>query len=76
VAVIASPYDLGSVTPLWRKPRVYAKFLGTELSYVFHGTLLVVMPGGFGLFHGTRSVAAGQRALHGLTIQPGMAGLV
>ena len=31
VAVIASSYDMGSVTALWRKPRTYARFLGEEL---------------------------------------------
>jgi cytochrome oxidase Cu insertion factor (SCO1/SenC/PrrC family) len=76
VAVIASPYDLGSITPLWRKPQTYARFLGTELSYVFHGTLLVVMPNGFGLYHDKRPIAADQRALDGLSVEPGMAGLV
>ena len=48
VAVIASDYDLGSVTALWRKPRLYAQFLGTELSSVYAQRLLVVMPNGFG----------------------------
>lgn len=48
VAVIASPGDLGSITELWRQPENYARFLGAELSYVFRGTLLVVMPNGYG----------------------------
>jgi hypothetical protein len=51
VALIASPSDLGSVTALWQQPRNYARFLGFELSLAFHGPLLVVMPGGFGLYH-------------------------
>jgi hypothetical protein len=49
VAVIASPTDLGSVTALWRQPAEYARFLGQELSLVYRGALLVVMPNGYGL---------------------------
>ena len=49
VAIIASSSDLGSVTELWRQPQTYARFLGQELSLVYHGPLLVVMPNGFGL---------------------------
>jgi len=48
VAVIASSYDLGSVTVLWRKPQTYARFLGAELGFVYRQRLLVVMPNGFG----------------------------
>jgi hypothetical protein len=51
VALIASPSDLGSLTTLWGQPEQYAEFLGQELSLVFTGPLLVVMPHGFGL-HG------------------------
>ncbi len=76
VAVIGSVYDLGSITPLWGKPDTYARFLGTELSYVYHGPLLIVMPNGFGLYDHRRPTASLQRALDGLRIQPGVAGLV
>jgi len=48
VAVIPSSYDLGSVVPLWLKPQAYAHFLGVELSLVYGGRLIVVMPNGFG----------------------------
>lgn len=48
VALIASPYDLGAVTSLWRKPRPYARFLGAELQFIYKRRLLVVMPNGFG----------------------------
>jgi cytochrome oxidase Cu insertion factor (SCO1/SenC/PrrC family) len=48
VAVISSEYDLGGVTALWRKPRIYARFLGLELSAAYKQRLLVVMPNGFG----------------------------
>ncbi|MGA2010194.1 MAG: hypothetical protein ABSH51_06635 [Solirubrobacteraceae bacterium] len=49
VAMVATPADLGSVTALWRRPVAYAAYLGEELSLVFHGTLLVVMPDGYGV---------------------------
>jgi len=48
VAVIPSDYDLGSVTSLWRKPQLYARFLSAELGFVYKGRLLIVMPNGFG----------------------------
>ena len=48
VALIASAYDLGAVTSLWRKPRQYAKFLGAELQFIYKHRLLIVMPNGFG----------------------------
>jgi len=48
VAIIADSYDLGSVTALWRKPRLYARFLGQELSFAYKNRLLVAMPNGFG----------------------------
>jgi hypothetical protein len=51
VALIASTADLGSVTALWRQPDSYARFLGQELSLVYHGRLLVIMPSGLGLYY-------------------------
>jgi hypothetical protein len=66
VAIIATKADLGSVTALWRQPQTYAQFLGEELSLVYHGTLLVVMPDGFGLYGPAQAVAAGRSALAGL----------
>ena len=51
VAVISSPSDLGSVSALWHRPQPYAEFLGQELSLIFSGQVLVVMPNGFGLYH-------------------------
>ena len=64
VALIATRADLGSVTALWSMPASYAEFLGQELSLVFHGTLLVVMPDGFGVVHVGRAggAAAGDGA--------------
>jgi hypothetical protein len=49
-AVIWSSYDLGAITSLWRKPRTYARFLGTELRFVYADRLLIVMPNGFGFY--------------------------
>jgi hypothetical protein len=66
VAMIASGSDLGSVSALWRLPQQYAQFLGEELSLLYHGTLLVVMPDGFGLYGPAPGVAAGHSALAGL----------
>ena len=51
VAIVASSYDLGSVTALWRKPQTYAHFLGVELSLLYRGRLLTVMPNGLGIYH-------------------------
>ncbi len=66
VALIASPSDLGSVTELWRKPPSYAEFLGEELSLVYRGTLLVVMPDGFGLYRSSGSTIAERASLASL----------
>ncbi len=46
VALIGRQYDMGAVTVLFRRPKQYARFLGTELSFVYKGRLLVVMPNG------------------------------
>ena len=75
VALIWSDYDLGSVTVLWRKPRLYARFLGVELSYYFKGRLLIVMPSGFGVNWPKHESAAAYRALAGVTIEPTPVGL-
>lgn len=63
VALIASSSDLGSVTELWRQPQSYADFLGDELSLVYKGTLLVIMPDGFGLYRHNGSLGPEQAAL-------------
>ncbi len=68
VALIASQSDLGTATPLWRDPRDYAHFLQTELSELYGGQILVVMPNGFGLWgpssglHQVTSAELGVRA--------------
>jgi hypothetical protein len=48
VALIGSRYDMGSVTALWRQPKLYARFLGMELRFIYKKRLLVVMPNGYG----------------------------
>jgi hypothetical protein len=55
VALIAAPSDLGSITALWRQPGNYARFLGQELSQLYRGPVLVVMPNGFGAYGAGRS---------------------
>jgi cytochrome oxidase Cu insertion factor (SCO1/SenC/PrrC family) len=76
VAVIGSVYDLGSITPLWRRPQQYARFLGVELSNRFHGLLLVAMPNGFGLYAGPASVASEEATLRALRPTAGGGGLL
>jgi hypothetical protein len=75
VAIIASAADLGSVTELWHQPQTYARFLGQELSLVYHGPLLVIMPNGFGLESLNSAAPANPSALAGVRIQAGGAGL-
>jgi hypothetical protein len=55
VAVITADADLGSAALLWDKPQLYAEFLGQELSNVYKARTLVVMPGGYGIFHAGHS---------------------
>jgi len=78
VAVIAHPNDLGAVTALWLQPQKYALFLGIELSMVFKGPLLVVMPNGLGFQwpgHAAASAVA-ERRLDGIKVAAGGSGLV
>jgi cytochrome oxidase Cu insertion factor (SCO1/SenC/PrrC family) len=76
VAVVASAYDLGSVTALWRRPRVYAEFLGIELSLVHRQPLIVVMPDGLGLSWPGHPDAAAARLLSAIAVGPGAGGLL
>ena len=66
VALIASPSDLGAVTPLWRQPQRYAEFLGQELFYVYKGRLLIVMPNGYGIYQIRKSTDKERAVLDGL----------
>ena len=75
VAIIAGPSDLGAITGLWRKPRLYARFLGLELSLAYRGRLLVVMPNGFGFNWPGQETAPAYRVLDGISVGSGAAGL-
>jgi hypothetical protein len=76
VALIGSPYDLGSVTSLWAKPKPYAKFLGAELQFVYKNRLLVVMPQGFGFNRPKHSPAKEYAVLSKIKVRPGSQGLL
>ena len=73
VALIGTRYDMGSVTVLYRQPKVYARFLGQELHFLYRGRLLVVMPNGYGVSSGGRTLVAGEAALAGFA-PPGPSG--
>ena len=66
VAVIQARTDLGAIPSLFGNPTAYAQFLGEEISGVYVGPLLIVMPKGYGIYDGGRSVAAEQKVLAGL----------
>ena len=68
--------DRGSVTALWRKPQVYARFLGAELKFVYKNRLLVVMPNGFGFSRPGQPAAAEYAVLSRVTVKPGPTGFV
>ena len=69
VALIPFTSDLGTAVSLWRHPQDYAKFLGSELAFVYTKRLLIAMPFGFGIYHRNRPVAKEQRVL--ARIRPG-----
>ena len=75
VAIIATPADLGAITPLWRKPASYASFLAIELSLAYSQRLLVVMPDGFGFNWQGHSTAADYKVLDKIAVKPGGSGL-
>ena len=79
LAIIASRYDLGSITVLDKKPKLYAHFLSKELQFVYAKRLLVVMPNGYGVARNGQPAVAEQRVLDRLpppTVSrgPGLAG--
>jgi hypothetical protein len=76
VAVITSPYDLGSVSALWEKPQPYARFLSLELEFAFKGPLLIVSPKGYGYVNRTKPVPAKLALVRGVPIGKGNEGLV
>ena len=69
VAVIAFTGDLGTAVSLWRHPQSYAKFLGSELAFVYSNRLLISMPSGFGFYRGRKPVAEEQAVL--VKVRPG-----
>jgi hypothetical protein len=66
VALITGDADLGSAALLWQKPQMYAEFLGQELSNVYKGRTLVVMPNGYGIFHAGHSNVREEQVLKAL----------
>jgi hypothetical protein len=60
VALIPTKYDMGSVGVLFKQPRRYARFLGQELVFVYHGRVLVAMPNGYAVTNGGKPVPAAQ----------------
>lgn len=66
VALVFTRADLGSVPVLFGRPAQYAKFLGQEINYTYRGLLLVVMPNGYGVYHGGKPTAKEARALTAL----------
>jgi hypothetical protein len=76
VAVITSPYDLGSVSALWHKPQPYARFLSLELAFAYKGRVLVVSPNGFGYVDGTKPDPATLKILEKVPIGTGTEGLL
>ena len=70
VAVIREVTDLGAVPTLFGHAQRYATFLGQELRFVYHGTLVVVMGGapcGIGVF-GPGATPAAKAAVKGPTV--------
>jgi hypothetical protein len=74
VALIAAASDLGTATALWRDPKNYARYLWIELSQLYGGQVLVVMPNGFGLYgtrSGTGAVTSGELSVRATAPGPG-----
>jgi hypothetical protein len=69
VALIPFTSDLGTAVSLWGHPQDYAKFLGSELAFVYTKTLLIAMPSGFGVYHRNKPVTKEQRVL--ARVRPG-----
>jgi hypothetical protein len=74
-AIIWSAYDLGAVTALWRQPQTYARFLATEIRFVYSHRLLIVMPDGFGFAWHGHADADEQALLKKIPITPTPSGL-
>jgi hypothetical protein len=63
VALIPFTSDLGTAVSLWRHPQDYAKFLGSELAFVYAKRLLVVQPSGFGFYNHGKPIARERKVL-------------
>jgi hypothetical protein len=74
VAVVGSRYDMGSVTVLYKKPKQYARFLGTELSLVYKQRLLIVMPNGLAVSRAGKALAR-EQAIVDRIAPPGTSGI-
>lgn len=69
VAVILNRMYLGSIPSLFGKPAAYAHFLGEELTFVYRGPLLIVMPSGFGIWDANHSTATEAAVLSKLKVE-------
>jgi hypothetical protein len=76
VAIITSPYDLGSLSALWHKPQPYARFLSLELQFAYKGRLLVVTPNGYGYVEATKPAPAQLALVKTVPIGKGTDGLL
>jgi len=76
VAVITSPYDLGSVSALWQKPQPYARFLSLELAFAYKDRLLVVSPNGYGYVDRTKPAPKTLAVVKQVPIGKGTEGLL
>ena len=74
VALIASQYDMGSVTVLFKKPKLYAPFLSQELRFLYKGRVLVVMPNGYAIARNGKTDPAEQAVLDKLALPSPFAG--
>ncbi len=70
VAVIATPYDLGSVPSLFKTPQTYAHFLAEEDFYYWKDEVLVVTPYGFGIYKANKVPAADRGLIAKLKVSP------
>jgi hypothetical protein len=68
VALIPFTSDLGTAVSLWRHPQSYAKFLGSELAFVYAKRLLIVQPSGFGIYNHNKPVAKEQGVLRRVAV--------
>lgn len=73
VAVIQAPIDLGAIPQLLGRPATYARFLGAELRFAYHGRLLVVMQQGYGYTQKGKPVPGAAKLLRSIAQPAGNA---